>query len=111
MLEPDEVSAILRLNELGGSKRITRELGISRNTVNYVAAGGSTPYRQPQRKKALAGQDTWLKERLRQRQCRRDPPGVGSRERHHRQPAVQRYRQELAAEARATVRFETPPGK
>jgi ribonuclease VapC len=24
---------------------------------------------------------------------------------------VQRYRQELAAEARATVRFETPPGK
>jgi transposase-like protein len=25
--------------------------------------------------------------------------------------AVQRYRQELAAEARATVRFETPPGK
>lgn len=25
--------------------------------------------------------------------------------------AVQRYRRELAAEARATVRFETPPGK
>ncbi|MGY4625313.1 DNA-binding NarL/FixJ family response regulator [Bradyrhizobium sp. USDA 4486] len=42
MLEPDEVSAILRLNELGwGSKRIARELGISRNTVkDYVAAGG-----------------------------------------------------------------------
>ena len=34
MLEPDEVSAILRLNELGwSSKRIARELGISRNTV------------------------------------------------------------------------------
>ena len=51
MLEPDEVSAILRLNELGwGSKRIARELGISRNTVkDYVAAGGWTPYRQPQR--------------------------------------------------------------
>jgi DNA-binding NarL/FixJ family response regulator len=30
MLEPDEVSAILRLNELGwGAKRIARELGIS----------------------------------------------------------------------------------
>ena len=55
MLEPDEVSAILRLNELGwGSKRIARELGISRNTVkDYVAAGGWTPYRQPHRKKAL----------------------------------------------------------
>ena len=53
MLEPDEVSAILRLNELGwGSKRIARELGISRNTVkDYVAAGGWTPYRQPQRKR------------------------------------------------------------
>lgn len=53
MLEPDEVSAILRLNELGwGSKRIARELGISRNTVkDYVAAGGWMPYRQPHRKR------------------------------------------------------------
>jgi hypothetical protein len=34
MLEPEEVSAILRLNELGwGAKRISRELGISRNTA------------------------------------------------------------------------------
>jgi len=33
MLEPEAVSAILRLSELGwGSKRISRELGISRNT-------------------------------------------------------------------------------
>jgi Integrase core domain len=66
MLEPEEVSAIIRLDELGwGAKRISRELGISRNTVrDYIAAGGWTPYRQ-----------------------------------------------ELAAEARATVRFETPPGK
>ena len=66
--EPDEVSAILRLNELGwSSKRIARELGISRNTVKgYVVAGGWTPYRQPQRNKELDGQETWLKERLRQ---------------------------------------------
>lgn len=117
MLEPDEVSAILRLNELGwGSKWIARELGISRNSVkDYVGAGGWTPYRQPQRKKALAGQETWLKERLRQ---------------HHGNADV--IRQELAAESssacaqsnvrcsaiarslrrkRATVRFETSPGK
>jgi transposase len=66
MLEPDEVSAILRLNELGwGAKRIARELGISRNTAkDYIAAGGWTPYRQPQRKKALDGQEAWLRERL-----------------------------------------------
>src|SRR6201993_5588296 len=55
MLEPEEVSAILRLNELGwGAKRVARELGISRNTVkDYIAAGGWTAYRQPQRKRLL----------------------------------------------------------
>lgn len=43
MLEPEEVSAILRLNELGwGAKRISRELGISRNTAkDYIAAGAA----------------------------------------------------------------------
>ena len=67
MLEPEAVSAILRLSELGwGSKRISRELGISRNTVKeYLAAGGWTPYQQPERKKALDGLETWLRERLR----------------------------------------------
>ena len=34
LLEPEEVSAMLRLKELGwGTRRIARELGISRNTV------------------------------------------------------------------------------
>ena len=67
MLKPEAVSAILRLSELGwGSKRISRELGISRNTVKeYLAAGGWTPYQQPERKKALDGLETWLRERLR----------------------------------------------
>ena len=67
MLEPEAVSAILRLSELGwGSKRISRELGISRNTVKeYVAAGGWTPYRQPERKKTLDGLEPWLRERFR----------------------------------------------
>ena len=67
MLEPEEVSAILRLKELGwGAKRISRELGISRNTAkDYIATDGWTPYRQPQRKKALDGQEAWLRERLR----------------------------------------------
>jgi transposase len=120
MLEPEEVSTILRLNELGwGAKRISRELGISRNTAkDYIAAGGWTPYRQPQRKKALDGQEAWLRERLRRHRGNADVirqelaaekgiiVSLRTVER-----AVQPYRQELAAEARATVRFETPPGK
>jgi hypothetical protein len=48
-----------------GRQRISRELGISRNTAkDYTAAGGWTSYRQPQRKKALDGQEAWLRERL-----------------------------------------------
>jgi predicted transcriptional regulator len=49
MLASEEVSAMLRLRELGwGTRRIARELGVSRNTVKgYIEAGGWTPYRQP----------------------------------------------------------------
>jgi transposase len=120
MQEPEEVSAIVRLNELGwGAKRISRELGISRNTVkDYIAAGGWTPYQQPRRRKALDGQEGWLRERLRRHRGNADVirqelatekgiiVSLRTVER-----AVERYRRELAAEARATVRFETPPGK
>jgi transposase len=120
MLEPEAVSALLQLSELGwGSKRISRELGISRNTVKeYRAAGGWTPYRQPERKKALAGLETWLRERLRRHRGNADvlrqellsekaiDVSLRTVER-----AVRAFRQELEAEARATVRFETPPGK
>jgi transposase len=120
MLEPEAVSAVLRLSELGwGSKRISRELGISRNTVKeYVAAGGWTPYRQAERKKALDGLEAWLRERLRRHRGNADvlrqelavekaiAVSLRTVER-----AVKPFRQELEAEARATVRFETPPGK
>jgi transposase len=120
MLEPEAVSAILRLSELGwGSKRISRELGISRNTVKeYIAAGGWTPYQQPERKKALDGLEPWLRERFRRHRGNADvlrqelavekaiAVSLRTVER-----AVKPYRQELEAEARATVRFETPPGK
>jgi transposase len=120
MLEPEAVSAILRLSELGwGSKRISRELGISRNAVKeYVAAGGWTPYQQPERKKALDGLEPWLRERFRHHRGNADvlrqelavekaiAVSLRTVER-----AVKPYRQELEAEARATVRFETPAGK
>jgi len=66
MLEPEDVSAILRLRAAGwGTKRISRKLGISRNTVKaYVAAGGWVPYEPPECKKALDGLESWLRERL-----------------------------------------------
>jgi transposase len=120
MLEPSEVSALLRLNELGwGARRISRELGISRNTVkSYIAAAGWRRYQQPERKKALDGLESWLRERFRRHRGNADvvrqelaaekaiAVSLRTVER-----AVQPYRQELAAEARATVRFETAPGK
>ena len=120
MLEPEEVSAMLRLNELGwGARRIARELGVSRNTVkDYIAAGGWTPYRQPGRKKALDGLEGWLRERLRRHRGNADVlrqelaseksiiVSLRTVER-----TVKPYRRELEAAARATVRFETPPGK
>ena len=120
MLEPEDVSAMLRLNELGwGAKRIARELGVSRNTVkDYIAAGGWTPYRQPARKKVLDGLEGWLRERLRRHRGNADvirqelasEKGIIASLRTV-ERAVKPYRQELEAEARATVRFETAPGK
>ncbi len=120
MLEPEEVTAMLRLNELGwGAKKIARELGVSRNTVkDYISAGGWTPYRQPERKKALDGLEEWLRARLRRHRGNADvirqelavEKGIVVSLRAV-ERAVTPYRQELAAEARATVRFETPPGR
>ncbi|HET6518602.1 MAG TPA: IS21 family transposase [Geminicoccaceae bacterium] len=120
MLEPEAVAAILRLKELGwGSKRIARELGVSRTTVrDYVAAGGWTPYRPPVRRKALDGQDPWLRERFRRHRGNADvirqelasEKGIVVSLRTV-ERAVAPYRRELEAEARATVRFETPPGR
>ena len=58
MLEPEEVSAMLRLKELGwGTRRIAR--GLSRNTVRgYIATGGSRSH------KRFYGEQVRLKERL-----------------------------------------------
>jgi transposase len=120
MLEPEEVSAMLRLKELGwGTRRIARELGVSRNTVkNYIEAGGWISYQQPARKKRLDGEEAWLKERFSRHRGNADvirQELAGEKEivvsLRTIERAVQPYRQELAAELRATVRFETAPGK
>lgn len=120
MRTPDEVAAMLRLKALGwGIKRIARELGCSHMTVRrYVAGGGYVPFRRPAgRPRALAGLDDWVAERFRRhagnadvvRQELRAEKGIILSLRTI-EREVAPLRRELAIEARATTRFETPPG-
>src|SRR4051812_45647743 len=119
MREPDEVAAMVRLHALGwGVRRIAAELGCSHTTVRrYLAAGGWAPCRAPGRPRALDGLQEWLAERFRRHRGNADVVRQDlARERGLRvslrtiERAVAPLRRELAAEARATVRFETPPG-
>ena len=120
MVEPDDVSAMLRLKQLGwGTRRIAAALGVSRTTVkDWLDASGWRPYRQPVRSKALDEHAAWLRERFRQHRGNADVlrQELAAEKNVHVslrtvERAVAPYRQELEAEARATVRFETPPGK
>src|SRR5579863_2164797 len=120
MQTPDEVAAMLRLKGLGwGIRRISRELGCSHMTVrHYVALGGWLPHRGRGRPRKLAGHEDWLAERFRRHGGNADvvrqellaEKGIKLSLRTV-ERAVMPLRRELAAEARATIRFETPPGK
>ena len=66
MQDPDDVAVILQLHKKGwGSKRIARELEVSKNTVKwYLRAGGYMPYGRPEgREKKLDGLENWVKQR------------------------------------------------
>jgi transposase len=120
MKGPEEVAAMLRLQLLGwGAKRIGRTLGCSHHTVKrYLEAGGVVAYRRPARARRLDGLDDWLHERFRRHRGNADvirqelaaEKGVVVSLRTV-ERAVAPYRQALLAEARATVRFGTPPGR
>ncbi len=120
MRTPDEVATMLRLHGLGwGTRRIAAEVGCNRETVQrYVAAGGWAPGRVPTRPGVLAGHTDWVAERLRRhcgnadvvRQELASELGVVTSLRTV-ERSVSHLRQELAAAALATVRFETPPGR
>ena len=120
MRTPDEVAAMQRLHGLGwGTRRIAAEIGCNRETVQrYLAAGDWAPCRIATRPRLLTGQAAWLAERLRRHRGNADVVrqelaselgvvvSLRTVER-----AVSHLRRELAAEALATVRFETPPGR
>ena len=120
MQAPDEAAAMVRLKGLGwGVRRIAAEFGCSHETVRrYVKAGGFVAYRSPRRAKALEGREDFLAERLlrhrgnadvvRQDLAREQGVAVSLRTVER---AVAGFRQTLRAEARACVRFETPPGR
>jgi transposase len=120
MKTPDDVEEMLRLKACGwGIKRIGAHLGCSHHTVKaYVDAGGVKPFKAPERKRKLDGLDDWLRERfirhrgncdvVRQELLAEKDVVVSSRTL---QRMVAPYRQALKAEALATVRFETPPGR
>lgn len=119
MKTPEDVTVMLRLKQLGwGTKRIARELGISRNTVRgYLRKGEWRAYGNPQRAKTLDGLEDWLEDRffrhagnadvIRQELQREKGIDVSLRTVER---AVRPYRDKLKAEQKATVRFETPPG-
>jgi transposase len=120
MQTPEDVQAMLKLASLGwGAKRISRELGCSRNTVRgYLRQGGWQPYQSPPRTSKLAALGPWLAERFRQHRgncdvvrqdLQRERGVVVSLRTVER--AVEHLRRELLAEGTATVRFETPPGQ
>lgn len=120
MQDPEDVAAMLRLRQLGwGVKRIARELGISPNTVKrYLRQGGWKPYSRPTRKRALDGLGEWLEAELRKHRGNADVVRQELKRVHGVdvslrtvERAVTPFRKEIEAEAKATVRFETPPGR
>jgi transposase len=120
MQTPEAVAGMLRLHQLGwGIKRIARELDCSTHTVrHYLRQGGWRPGRHPMRRRALSGLEDWLAASFRQHRGNADVVrqelqrihGVAVSLRTV-ERAVQPWRQLLEAEARATVRFETAPGR
>jgi transposase len=120
MLEPDEVAAMMRLHRLGwGTRRLAQQFGCSRTTVKrYVATGGWRSVATAERAGQLRGLEDWLRERFHRHRGNADVVRQDLAREHGItvslrtvERAVQPYRRELAAEARATLRFETPPGR
>ena len=120
MRDPEDVNKIISLHSLGwGSRRISNELCISRNTVKkYIKQGGWAPYKIPKRLRSLGSLENWIEERF---HAHRGNAVVVHEELSTIQGidvslrtverVVEEYRKTLKIRAVATLRFETPPGK
>ena len=119
MLGSDGVREIFTLRRLGwGIKRIARELGLSRNTVrDWLRKGANRTYAGPAKRPLLGGHLGWIRERFRAgvrngdviRQELLSRGVVASLRTVNR--ALGPLRRELILADRATIRFETPPGR
>jgi transposase len=120
MLEPEVVDRIRELSGQGlGSKRIARELGVSRNSVRRYLAGATVGFQERPAARRLdgatlrdvhdlfgtvaEGNAVVIQQELASRGIHVELRTL--------QRAVATQRQEERAEALATVRFETPPGQ
>ena len=120
MQTPEDVAQMLRLRAAGlGIKHIARKMGCSKNTVRrYLRNDGWVAYKQPERKRALRGLESWLGERLQQHRGNADVVRQDLRREHGIavclrtvERAVAPFRRELRTAEIATVRFETAPGE
>jgi transposase len=120
MEPPNVVDRILQLSSEGwGKRRIAKELGISPNTVkHYRRQGKWLPYDIPKRIKKLEALDVWLEEMFNLHKGNAEVIRQELVRQHNMQAnlrtierAVKPFRQRAFASAKATVRFETPPGK
>ena len=119
MLESETVGQLFALRRLGwGTKQIAREMGIARNTVKaWLQKGEGRKYEGPGRERTLEPHLGWLRERWRAGVRNGDvfrqelaAKGVATSLRTV-ERALKPLRRELAVASKATMRFETPPGK
>ena len=119
MLRDGEVARVFALRELGwGMRRIAKEMGISRNTVrDWLRSGEDRKYDSEERVSFLNRHYFWIQSRfnagvrnadvLRQELAAMEiVVSLRTVER-----ALQPFRQSWENSAKATMRFETPPGK
>ncbi len=120
MLEPEVVDRIRELSGQGlGSKRIARQLGVSRNCVRRYLAGATVGFQERPAARRLdgatlrevhdlfgtiaEGNTVVIQQELARRGLHVELRTL--------QRAVASLRQQQRAQALATVRFETPPGR